>query len=118
MKTYLTLKNLGWLLTAVLTIVLGMSGVSKLIGTEEMVKNFTYMNLSPYMTILGIVELLGVILLILPKTSKYGAVLLSSYLSGAVAMHLSVMGGVGVVTPIILGMLVWSAHCTRTYTTK
>ncbi len=118
MKNYLTLKNLGWLFTAILTIVLGMSGVSKVIGTEEMVKNFIFMNLSPYMVILGLVEILGVILLILPKTSKYGAVLLSSYLSGAVALHLSLMGGANVVTPIILGLMVWSAHCSRTYVTN
>ena len=31
MKKYLTLKNLGWVLTALVTIMMGMSGVSKLI---------------------------------------------------------------------------------------
>jgi hypothetical protein len=64
------------------------------------------------------VELAGVVMLIIPKTSKYGAVLLSSYLSGAVALHLAMMGGTGVMTPIILGLIVWTAHCLRTYTTK
>jgi hypothetical protein len=41
MKKYLTLKNLGWLLTAIVTFMLGMSGVSKIIGTQEMGGNFT-----------------------------------------------------------------------------
>jgi hypothetical protein len=54
----------------------------------------------------------------MPKTSKYGAVLLSSYLSGAAALHLSMMGVAGVMTPIILGLAVWTAHCLRSYSTK
>ena len=85
MKKYITLKNFGWLLTALVTFMLGMSGVSKIVGTEEMVKNFTSMNLLPYLALLGAVELSGVVMLCIPKTSKYGAVLLSSYLSGAVS---------------------------------
>ena len=115
MKKYLTLKNLGWLLTVLVTFMLGMS---EIMGTEEMIKNFTFMNLLPYLALLGVVELGGVILLIMPKTSKYGAVLLSSYLSGAAALHLAMMGGAGVMTPIILGLAVWTAHCLRSYSTK
>ena len=118
MKKYLTLKNLGWVLTALVTIMMGMSGVSKLMGTEEMIKNFTYMNLLPYLALFGVLELAGVVMLIIPKTSKYGAILLSSYLSGAVAIHLSVMGGEGVLVPFILGLLVWSSHCLRSYSKK
>jgi uncharacterized membrane protein YphA (DoxX/SURF4 family) len=118
MKKYLTLKNLGWVLTALVTFMLGMSGVSKLIATEEMTANFTFMNLLPYMALLGVVELAGVVMLIIPKTSKYGAVLLSSFLTGAVAIHMAMMGGQGVLTPFILGLLVWGAHCLRSYTTK
>mgnify|MGYP001348785437 CR=1 FL=1 len=118
MKKYLTLKNLGWLLTVLVTFMLGMSSISKIVGTEEMVKNFTFMNLLPYLALLGFVELAGVLLLIYPKTSKYGAVLLSSYLSGAVAIHMTMMGGTGVMVPFVLGLLVWSAYCLRTHTIK
>jgi hypothetical protein len=117
MKKYLTLKNLGWLFTAIVAFMLGMSGISKIMATEEMVANFTFMNLLPYLALLGIVELAGVVMLIHPKTSIYGAVLLSSYLSGAVAIHLAMMGGTGVLFPIILGLLAWTAHCLRKYTT-
>ena len=118
MKKYLTLKNLGWALTAILTFMLGISGMSKIIGTEEMINNFTFINLLPYLALMGVVELGGVALLCYPKTSKYGAILLSSYLSGAVAIHLSMMGGEGVLVPFILGLLVWSSHCLRTYSNK
>ena len=118
MKKYLTLKNLGWLLTFLVAFMLGMSSISKIMSTEEMVKNFTFMNLLPYLALLGFVELAGVVMLIIPKTSKYGAVLLSSYLSGATALHLAMMGGAGVMTPIILGLAVWTAHCLRSYSIK
>lgn len=116
MKKYLTLKNLGWLVTAFVVFLLGMSSVSKLIGTEEMIGNFKFMNLLPYMGALGIVELIGVILFVIPKMSKYGSVLLSSYLSGAVAIHLAMMGGQGILVPFVLGLGVWSAYCLRNHT--
>jgi len=115
MKNYLTLKNLGWVLTILVSLMLGMAGVSKLIGTQEMINNFTFMNLLQYMPVLGIVELLGVGLLVYPKTSKYGALILSCYLSGAVALHLSLMGGQGIVMPIVLGLVAWTSHCLRSY---
>ena len=115
MKKYLTLKNLGWLVTALVVFMLGMSAVSKFVGTEEMVGNFKFMNLLPYMELLGIVELVGVVLFVIPKMSKYGAVLLSSYLSGAVAIHLAMMGGQGILVPFVLGLGVWSAYCLRNH---
>ena len=116
MKKYLTLKNLGWLLTILVSVMLGSSALSKLLGTKEMIDNFTFMNLLPYLELLGMVELAGVIMFIVPKTSKYGTVLLSSYLSGAVAIHLAMMGGQGIFIPFLLGVVVWTAHCLRTYT--
>ena len=118
MKKYLTLKNLGWLFTALVTFMLGMSSATKLIGTEEAIKNFTFMNLLPYLRLLGFVELVGVVMLVVPKTSKYGAILLSCYLSGAVAIHLALMGGQGALVPIYLGLVVWSAYCLRTHDFK
>lgn len=116
MKKYLTFKNLGWILTAIVVFMLGMSGVSKVMGTQEMVDNFTYVNLLPYLTIVGVAELVGVILLIIPRTSEYGALILSSIMSAAAAVHLSYMGGDKVIVPILLGILAWSAHCMRKYT--
>jgi len=118
MKKYITLKNLGWMLIALVTIMLGMSGVSKVMGTEEMVQNFTFTNLLPYLQLVGISELIGVGLLIYPVTSKYGALLLSSIMAGAVVVHLSFMNGDGVMIPILLGLFAWSGHCLRDYSSE
>jgi len=116
MRNYLTLKNFGWLLTAIVTFMLGMSGLSKIVGADEAVANFTAMNLLPYMALVGVMEVAGVIALCIPRTSIYGAVVLSSVMSGAVAVHLSLMGGAGMMAPIVFGLIAWTAHCLRTYT--
>ena len=47
MKKYITIKNLGWLIIVLVSLMLGMSGISKVMGTEEMIKNFTFTNLLP-----------------------------------------------------------------------
>ena len=115
MKKYLTLKNLGCVFTAIVSLMLLMGGTSKIIATEEMVKNFTFMNLLPYMALVGVTEVLGVALLLYSKTSIYGAILISTVMAGAASIHLSLMGGVGLLMPVLLGLLAWTGHCLRTY---
>jgi len=39
-------------------------------------------------------------------------------MSGAVAIHMSYMGGAGILLPILLGLGAWAGHCLRTYTIK
>ena len=113
MKKYLTLKNLGWLLTVLVAVMLGMAAISKIIGTEEMIKNFTFMNLLPYIEFVGVLKLLAIVLLVIPRTSLYGAALVGSIMSAAVALHLSLMGGEGVVTPIVIGSMAWIGYFLR-----
>ena len=113
MKKYLTLKNLGWLLTAVVTFLLGMAGVSKILGTQEMVNNFTYFKLLPYLTLVGVAEVVSVILLVIPRTSFWGALLVGSIMSAASVMHLSAMGGQGLLIPVLIGVLGWVSHFLR-----
>ncbi len=118
MKKYLTLKNLGWVITAVVVFLLGMGGFSKIAQTEEMMTNMTFFNLVPQMGWIGALEIVAVGLLAFPKTSMFGALGVSTMMAGAVALHFSYLGGVGIFMPILLGVLAWSAHCLRTYTVK
>jgi len=115
MKKYLTLKNLGWVLTAIVVFLLGMGGVSKILATDEMVQNFEFMKLTPYMALVGVCELAGLGLLLYPRTSLYGAALIGSVMSGAVTIHLSLMGGVGLLTPVMIGVFAWLGYYLRTY---
>jgi hypothetical protein len=115
MKKYLTLKNLGWVLTAIVVFLLGMNGVSKILATDEMIQNFEFMKLTPYMALVGVCELTGLGLLLYPRTSLYGAIIICSIMSGAAAIHLSLMGGAKLVAPVMVGVLAWSGYYLRTY---
>ncbi len=110
----ITLSLIGWLLTGVVTIFLGKGAIEKIIGTQEMVGNFAYMKLEKYRVPTGLGELLGVILLAIPMTSLYGMLLITSFMSAAVALHLSLMNGAKTYIPMIVGILSVIAYILRT----
>jgi uncharacterized membrane protein YphA (DoxX/SURF4 family) len=116
MKKVLTLKNLGWLFTAFAAIMMVMSGIQKVMGGQEMVNNFTYLKLLPYLGLVGILELLGVVLLLMKKTSVYGAALIGSLMSAAVVMHLSLINS-SPAMPIAIGVAAWIGHLLRSIKT-
>lgn len=118
MKKYLTLKNLGWLVTGIVSFMLGMGAIMKVTQADEMVKNFTNMNIMPYIRFVGIFELIGVVLLIIPRTSVYGALVLGTAMTGAVTLHFALFGGAMSLTPFLLGLGAWTAHCLRTHSLK
>lgn len=109
------LAIIGWALTAAVTFMLGKGAIEKIIGTKEMVGNFAFMKLEKYRTLTGVGELLGIVLLLIPITSIYGMVLITSFMSAAVVMHLSLMGGAKTQVPIIIGVLAILAHVLRTF---
>lgn len=110
----ITLSLIGWLLTGIVTIFLGKGAIEKLIGTQEMVGNFAYMKLENYRVPTGLGELLGVVLLAIPMTSLYGMVLIVSFMSAAVALHLSLMNGAKTYMPLIVGILAVLSYILRT----
>ena len=116
MKNLFTLKNLGWFLSGLVAIMVISSGINKVIGTADMVNTFASINMSSSLMYVGILEILSAGLLMYPRTSVYGALGVSSLMSGAVAIHLSYMGGAGVIIPILIGLVAWTGHCLRTYT--
>jgi hypothetical protein len=54
---------------------------------------------------LGIAEIAGVILYAIPQTAVLGAILLTGYLGGAIAAHVS--HGESFLVPAVIGVLVW-----------
>lgn len=109
------LTIIGWVLTAVVAVMLGKGAIEKIIGTKEMVGNFGFMKLEKYRVLTGVGELLGVILLAIPMTSLYGMVLITSFMSAAVVLHLSLMGGSKTQVPLILGILAVLGYLLRTF---
>jgi hypothetical protein len=109
------LSIIGWALSVATALVLGKGAIDKLIGTQEMVGNFAFMKIEKYRVITGLGELLGVVLLLIPATSLFGAILIASFMSAAVVMHLSLMGGVKTYFPIVIGITGLLGHFLRVF---
>ena len=109
------LQIIGWALSVATALVLGKGAIDKLVGTQEMVGNFAFMKLEKYRVITGLGELLGVVLLLIPATSLFGAILIASFMSAAVVMHLSLMGGAKTYFPIVIGITGLLGHFLRVF---
>lgn len=113
MKKYLTLKNLGLLVLFFAVFLLVNSGLDKILGTPEMIQGFEFFKMPQYRIWVGIGELVAAGLLIYPKTMCYGATLVTCFMSGALTIHLSYMGGQGAVFPVLVGVLAWASYYLR-----
>jgi uncharacterized membrane protein YphA (DoxX/SURF4 family) len=107
------LQIIGWALSVATGLFLGKGAIEKIIGTKEMVGNFAYMKLEKYRLLTGIGELLAVVLLLIPMTSLFGAILIASFMSAAAVMHLSLMGGAKTYIPILVGVVGLLGHFLR-----
>jgi hypothetical protein len=71
------------------SLMLLMSAGMKLSGAKEIVDGMTKGGFGPFITLIGIIELVSVALFLIPKTYKLGFLLLCSYLGGAIAIELA-----------------------------
>jgi hypothetical protein len=99
-----TLFIIGWTITAIVSFFLLKGGFDKIRGTREMVGNFSYMKLDKYRVAVGVAEIIGVLLLVTPGLSLYGMIVIVSLMSGAAALHLSLMGGDKTWLPTVVGI--------------
>jgi amino acid permease len=109
------LQIIGWALSVATGLFLGKGAIDKIVGTQEMVGNFAFMKIEKYRVVTGLGELLGVVLLLIPTTSLFGAILIASFMSAAVVMHLSLMGGAKTYIPIIIGLATLTGHFLRVF---
>lgn len=94
----------GWIMSILPVLMLVMSGVMKIAQTEEVVKGFATWPPGSAVTI-GILELACTAIYLVPRTSVLGAILLTGYLGGAVAV--SVQAGIPYFLPAVFGILIW-----------
>ncbi len=96
----------GWVLTALPSLLLLFSGVMKLAKPPAVVEGFEALGYDADLALgLGIVEIACTAVYLFPRTAVLGAILLTGYLGGATATHLRV--GDPFVMPIVLGVVVW-----------
>src|SRR5258706_5581954 len=88
-----------------------MVGFFKLSGDPQMVELFDAIGLGQWFRyVTGSVEVLGAVLLLIPRLSGVGALLLVGTMLGAVATHLFVVGGnplPAIILLIVTGLIAW-----------
>ncbi len=89
-KTFLAIS---WLLRLIAAAILLQTLFFKFTGARESVYIFSKLGLEPWGRLgTGLAELAAGILLLVPRTAPYGALLSLGIISGAIASHLAVLG--------------------------
>ena len=79
--------------------------------SPEMKANMASIGFEPYTQVVAIGELIAVVLFILPKTGRIGALLMTALMGGAIASHLGHGQSIGLQTTVLI--LVWIATLIR-----
>ena len=99
----------GYIVSALSILFLLMDGVMKLVKPAFVVEATVKLGYPESVIFgLGFVLTLSTVLYAIPRTSVFGAILLTGYLGGAVATHVRVGGTLfEILFPVIFGVLVW-----------
>jgi len=87
-----TKKVIGWVLSGLLAAMLIVSGIGKFMGAATpMMEHFGFT--ASETTLIATGEIISAILFLIPKTQSLGTLLLSAYMGGAIASHMSASVG-------------------------
>ena len=88
-----------------------MVGFLKLSGNPQLVALFEAIGLGQWFRYLtGALEVTGAILLLVPRTSRLGALMLAGVMTGAVVTHVFIIGGsplMAIVLLVVTGVVAW-----------
>lgn len=100
-----------WILQLFGAAMLLMAGSSKLMGNEMAVQSFEMIGIGEWFRYLtGALEVIGAVLLLVPQTAFFGALLLAVVMVGAVIVHLFVLGGspaMAIILLLAMGIVAW-----------
>lgn len=97
-----TKKITAWVLAGLLTALFLFSAAGKLFLQPEQMEQ---MKLADWRIIIALGEIVSALLFLFPKTNKYGTLLLSSYMGGAIIIHMT--GAMSIMMPSVVLVLVW-----------
>jgi uncharacterized membrane protein YphA (DoxX/SURF4 family) len=100
-------KNIiQWIAAALVSAVFIMSGIMKLNLPAEMVAQMAKQGITPAIAKnLAIIELVSAILFLLPRTSVLGTLLLTAYMGGAIATHVTTAQPL--LVPCVIMAIIW-----------
>jgi len=102
MKISKTSNIVAWVIAGLLTALYLFSASGKLFLHPEQMDQ---MKLGDWRTIIGVGEITSALLFLFPKTNKFGTLLLSSYMGGAIILHMT--NGLSIGMPSFVLILVW-----------
>mgnify|MGYP001198616944 CR=1 FL=1 len=92
----------AWIIAGMLTALFLFSASGKLfLHPEQMAQ----MKLANWRIIIALGEITSALLFLFPRTNIYGTFLLSSYMGGAIIIHMT--GGLSISMPVVILILVW-----------
>ena len=107
-----TLKIIGWVITGIVALVNIAAGIFKNSGMEAVPTAAANFGLgTTQLSILGVIQFAGAILLVIPRTGLIGTFLLAAYFGGAIATHLE--HGIPLMVPVIFESLIWVGAALR-----
>lgn len=102
MKISKSSKIVSWVIAGLLTALYLFSASGKLFLHPEQMEQ---MKLGDWRVIIAFGEITSALLFLFPKTNKYGTLLLSSYMGGAIILHMT--GGMSIAMPTVVLILIW-----------
>jgi len=94
---------LAWVLQVLVALVLGASAVAKLIGNAESIMLFENLGMEPGgRYLIALLELFAALLLLVPFSATWGAILAWGVMTGALIAHFTKLGMVGMMLPMTL----------------
>ncbi len=102
MKISKSSKIVSWVIAGLLTALYLFSASGKLFLHPEQMEQ---MKLGDWRVIIALGEITSALLFLFPKTNKYGTLLLSSYMGGAIILHMT--GGMSIAMPTVVLILIW-----------
>ena len=104
----------GWILCLLLTFVFLLFGGMKLVGKPVMVQEFNQVGLGQWFRYFtGTLEVAGAIGLLIPKVSRWAALLLGVVMVGALVAHFTVLHSPPALATILLILAVLTAWLRR-----
>jgi hypothetical protein len=97
----------GRIISAIPVLLLLTSAVAKLVKPPNVMQGFAHFGYSESMIAkLAIIELACTAIYLIPRSSVFGAILLTGYLGGATASHAR-LGDPAFLGPVLVGVLLW-----------
>jgi hypothetical protein len=100
-------KVIGWVISGLLTALFFFSASGKFMSPEQM----NGLGLTDWRVIIAIGEIGSALLFLFPKTNIVGTLLLSSYMGGAIILHMT--HGMSIMMPSVVLILIWVTSLVR-----